>query len=93
MEALGGLGRRARKLILFAARRAVDKKRGRDGTKYSRVRPASFLSHHLSAVASAVVMADARNILIELVKVKQRAFEVRCMASAMSAPPTPAPRA
>ena len=36
VESFGGIGTRALRALKFAARRAGDKKRGRDGTKYSR---------------------------------------------------------
>ena len=76
MEVYGGIGRRARKLLSHLAHSANDKKRGRDGTTYSLLRPVSYYKHHLRAIASAVVFSDARNIAAEMYKVKQRAFEV-----------------
>ena len=48
VEALGGIGRRGARCLRFLARRAKDRKRGRDGTRYSRFHPANFLSHHLA---------------------------------------------
>ena len=45
--------------IKFGARRSGDKKRGRDGTKYSRFHKRNYLSHHLAAIVSAVVLTDA----------------------------------
>ena len=45
------------------SRRAKDKKRGRDGTKYSKFHPENYLSHHLSAISMAAVYADAGHIV------------------------------
>ena len=57
----------------FTARRAKDKKRGRDGTKYSRVRPhTDFLTHHLRAISGAAVMNNADGIA----HLKLRALEI-----------------
>ena len=58
----GGLASRACATIKFGARRPGDKKRGRDGTKYSRFHKRNYLSHHLAAIVSAVVLTDASNI-------------------------------
>ena len=52
VESFGGIVTRAQCALKFAARRAGDKKRGRDGTKYSRTRPASFLTHHMRQISS-----------------------------------------
>ena len=51
-------------------RRAGDKKRGRDGTKYSRTRPTSFLTHHMRQISSAAVITDACNIEKEIIGLK-----------------------
>ena len=64
------VGERARNEPTFAARRAGDKKRGRDGTKYSRTRPASFLTHHMRQISSAAVITDACNIEKEIIGLK-----------------------
>ena len=47
--------RAAARLLRFTSRRAKDKKRGRDGTKYSKYHPENYLSHHLSAISMAAV--------------------------------------
>jgi hypothetical protein len=39
--------------------RASCRKRGRDGTKYSRFHPTNYLSHHLAGIVTAAVFADA----------------------------------
>ena len=62
-EVLGGLAPRAFRHLRFLARRARDKKRGRDGTRYSAYRRSSFLAHHLASISSAIVFADAKAIL------------------------------
>ena len=61
---------RALRALKFAARRAGDKKRGRDGTKYSRTRPTSFLTHHMRQISSAAVVTDACNIEKEIIGLK-----------------------
>ena len=38
------------------ARLRTDKKRGRDGTKYSKFHPRGYLSHHLAAISMAAVL-------------------------------------
>ena len=87
VETYGGLGHRGRKLLGHCAVVSVDKKRGRDGTRYSTIRPAPFFKHHLRAIASAVVMQDARDTLVQMRKMKQRAFELACLAAASAAGP------
>jgi len=62
VEALGGVARRATRCLKFCARRAKDKKRGRDGTKYSRFHPSNYLSHHLANIVTAAVYHDALHI-------------------------------
>ena len=71
-EVFGGLASRACATIKFGARRAGDKKRGRDGTKYSRFHKRNYLSHHLAAIVSAVVLTDASNIEDGISALKQR---------------------
>ena len=47
----------------FLARRALDKKRGRDGTAYSDYHASGgFLSHHLARISVAAVYWDAQHI-------------------------------
>ena len=70
VESFGGIGTRALRALKFAARRAGDKKRGRDGTKYSRTRPTSFLTHHMRQISSAAVITDACNIEKEIIGLK-----------------------
>ena len=77
VEALGGIGRRGARCLRFLARRAKDRKRGRDGTRYSRFHPANFLSHHLSKIVTAAVYADAEHIVDGIVGLKQRALELQ----------------
>ena len=67
VETFGGVGTRAMRAFKFAARRAGCKKRGRDGTKYSRTRPTSFLTHHMRQISSAAVITDACNIEKEII--------------------------
>ena len=65
VEVFGGLasgGCGGARLLRFTSRRAKDKKRGRDGTKYSKFHPENYLSHHLSAISMAAVYADACHI-------------------------------
>ena len=72
IETFGGFGFFLVKLLSFLSRRAKDKKRGRDGTKYSRVRPGlSYWTHHSRRISSAVVMTNAANIEHECVLLKQ----------------------
>ena len=48
---------------------------GRDGTRYglSRSSPRSYLTHHMQRISAGIVRANARNILVQVVGVKQRA--------------------
>ena len=62
VEVFGGLAGGGARLLRFMSRRAKDKKRGRDGTKYSKFHPENYLSHHLSAISMAAVYADACHI-------------------------------
>ena len=48
------------------------RKRGRDGTKYSRFHPTNYLSHHLAGIVTAAVFADAAHIVEEIVLLKTR---------------------
>jgi len=76
VEALGGLGRRAARCLRFLARRAKDRKRGRDGTRYSRFHPSNFLSHHLAHIVTAAVYTDAQHIEDGVYGLKQRAYDL-----------------
>ena len=62
VEVLGGIASGGARLVRFMSRRAKDKKRGRDGTKYSKYHPENYLSHHLAAISMAAVYADASHI-------------------------------
>ena len=61
----------------FLARRAKDRKRGRDGTRYSRFHPSNYLAHHMARIVTAAVYADAEHICDGIVGLKQRALELR----------------
>ena len=76
VEALGGIGRRGARCLRFLARRAKDRKRGRDGTRYSRFHPSNFLSHHLSKIVAAAVYTDAQHIEDGINYLKQRAHDL-----------------
>ena len=54
--------------------RASDRKRGRDGTKYSKFHPRGYLSHHLAAISLAAVYTDAVHIADGVVGLKQRSL-------------------
>ena len=59
-----------------------DRKRGRDGTRYSRFHPSNFLSHHLVKIVTAAVYADARHIEDGIDGLKQRALDIALAADA-----------
>ena len=71
-EALGGIGRRGARCLCFLARRASCRKRGRDGTTYSRFHPSNYLSHHLAGIVTAAVFSDAAHIAAEIALLKTR---------------------
>ena len=52
---------------------ASDKKRGREGTKYSKFHPRGYLSHHLAAISMAVY-TDAAHIADGVIGLKQRSL-------------------
>ena len=81
VEALGGIGRRGARCLRFLARRAKDRKRGRDGTRYSRFHPANFLSHHLAKIVTAAVYTDAVHIEEGVDGLKQSALALAPCAS------------
>ena len=62
------------RLLRYLARRASDKKRGRDGTKYSKFHPRGYLSHHLAAISMAAVYTDAAHIADDVIGLKQRSL-------------------
>ena len=69
----GAFGRQLQRLIKFYARRATDKRHGRDASRYSRFRlTASYLSHHMQCLSTGIVMADAARILENIAVLKQR---------------------
>ena len=72
VEALGGIGRRGARCLRFLARRASCRKRGRDGTTYSRFHPSNYLSHHLAGIVTAAVFSDAAHIVEEIALLKTR---------------------
>ena len=76
VEALGGIGRRGARCLRFLARRAKDRKRGRDGTRYSRFHPSTFLVHHLERIVTAAVLSDAAHIVDGIIGLKQRAHDL-----------------
>ena len=74
ISAFGAFGRQSMRLIKFYARRATDKKHGRDASRYSRYRrTTSYLSHHMQCLSTGIVMADAARILDNVAITKQRA--------------------
>ena len=83
VEALGGIGRRGARCLRFLARRASCRKRGRDGTKYSRFHPVNYLSHHSAGIVTAAVFADAAHIVEEIVR---RLLKTRVTAAAAADP-------
>ena len=72
ISTFGAFGRQSQRMLKFYSRRARDKKHGRDSTRYSRYRPASYLSHHLQCLSTGIVMADASRIADNVVALKQR---------------------
>ena len=71
VESFGGIGTRGVRMLKFTSRRAGDRKRGRDGTRYSRVcNSTSYLTHHMRQISGAAVMTDAANIEKEIIKLK-----------------------
>ena len=73
VESFGGIASGGARLLRFLSRRAKDKKRGRDGSKYSKFHPSNYLSHHLASISLAAVYADARHIDDGVTGLKQRA--------------------
>ena len=59
----GGIASRGARYLRFLARRASDRKRGRDGTAYSDYHASGgFLAHHLARISMAAVYWDAQHI-------------------------------
>ena len=58
-----GIASRGARYLRFLARRASDRKRGRDGTVYSDYHASGgFLAHHLARISMAAVYWDAQHI-------------------------------
>ena len=74
VEAFGGVASGGARLLRFLSRRATDKKRGRDGTKYSKFHPSNYLTHHLASISLAAVYMDAVHIEEGIGGLKQRAL-------------------
>ena len=74
VECFGGVASGGARLLRYLARRASDKKRGRDGTKYSKFHPRGYLSHHLAAISMAAVYTDAAHIADGVIGLKQRSL-------------------
>ena len=55
--------------IKFQARRA-GKKNARDGTRYSRVRPVSYLTHHMRMISASAVLTCAANTEAQFIALK-----------------------
>ena len=72
VECFGGVASGGARLLRYLARRASDKKRGRDGTKYSKFHPRGYLSHHLAAISMAAVYTDAAHIADGVIGLQQR---------------------
>ena len=70
----GGIASGGARLLRYLARRASDKKRGRDGTKYSKFHPRGYLSHPLAAISMAAVYTDAAHIADGVIGLKQRSL-------------------
>ena len=63
VEVFGGIASRGARYLRFLARRASDRKRGRDGTAYSDYHASGgFLAHHLARISTAAVYWDAQHI-------------------------------
>ena len=63
------------------SRRATDKKRGRDGTKYSTFHSSNYLTHHLASISLAAVYTDAVHVEEGVDGLKQRALALAPCAS------------
>ena len=74
VECFGGVASGGVRLLRFLSRRAKDKKRGRDGTKYSTHHPSNYLTHHLASISLAAVYTDATHIEDGVYALKQRAL-------------------
>ena len=80
VSVFGAFGRQSQRLIKFYARRATDKKHGRDASRYSRYRrTTSYLSHHMQCISTGIIMSDADRILENVAILKQRATSLHRM--------------
>ena len=83
------IGRRGARCLRFLARRAHDRKRGRDGTRYSRTysrfHASNFLSHHLAKIVTAAVYSDAQHIEEGVYGLKSRARDLAQAGAATGA--------
>ena len=62
VEVFGGIASRGARYLRFLARRASDRKRGRDGTAYSDYHASGgFLSHHLARISTAAASTGTRS--------------------------------
>ena len=68
-------------LLRFLSRRAKDKKRGRDGTKYSKFHSSNYLTHHLASISLAAVYTDAVHVEEGVDGLKQSALALAPCAS------------
>ena len=55
--------------IKFQSRR-TGKKNARDGTRYSRVRPVSYITHHTRMISASAVLTCAANTETQLIALK-----------------------
>ena len=69
VESLGGISPPLHRQLKYQARRA-GKKNARDGTRYSRVRPVSYITHHTRMISASAVLTCAANTETQLIAVK-----------------------
>ena len=81
VEAFGGVASGGARLLRFLSRRAMDKKRGRDGTKYSKFHSSNYLTHHIASISLAAVYTDAVHIDEGVDGLKRRALALAPRAS------------
>ena len=81
VESFGGIASGGARLLRFLSRRAKDKKRGRDGTKYSKFHSSNYLTHHLASISLAAVYTDAVHIEEGVDGLKQSALALAPCAS------------
>ena len=83
VEVFGGVASGGARLLRFLSRRAMDKKRGRDGTKYSKFHSSNYLTHQLriASISLAAVYTDAVHIDEGVDGLKRRALALAPRAS------------